>query len=82
MKMKWVLVITHFVVSGAPPVCMPNSACLTSFNAGSGSTGNSIPVVVTNQVTTRSEAMERDSCFKAAELIKKSFSATVSCEVE
>jgi hypothetical protein len=80
--MKWVLIIVQLGYSSSGTgnttySCAPMPACLTGtiINA-------SPPVNVVPTSKDRSQPMDRDSCFKAAETVKKAFpSAEVSCEV-
>jgi hypothetical protein len=79
--MKWVLIIaqlgyggevavgTNGVIAGSIGAQYPAVQCL---NCG----------IANIAKKERSQAMDRDSCFKAAETVKKAFpSAEVSCEV-
>jgi hypothetical protein len=90
--MKWILIIAQLGYSSSGTTS--NTACTTQptangiiyntcpgiVNLGSGVATNNVIVVPPSKE--RSQTMDRDSCFKAAETVKKAFpAAEVSCEV-
>lgn len=69
--MKWILIIVQFGYS-----CFPSPCYFSQITQGT----NAIKAVQPSKE--RSQAMDRDSCFKAAETVKNAFpAAEVSCEV-
>jgi hypothetical protein len=72
--MKWILIIAQLGYSsssGTTSLVIPQVSSTIS--------GNTIVVPPSKE---RSQTMDRDSCFKAAETVKKAFpAAEVSCEV-